>query len=121
MDDYLSEQEQWEQVKAWVREGWPWFAGAVLVIAGGWQGWKAWQAHQDNGFVAAASEYEQLIRALDANDEAKATSITNGSASHDARHGSRSQSAGKGADAARTTIPAGLNASIRSSPCNFGP
>ena len=34
MDETLSDQEQWEEVKRWVREGWPWFVGAVLVVSG---------------------------------------------------------------------------------------
>ena len=75
MDDYLSEQEQWEEVKGWVREGWPWFAGAVLVVAGAWGGWKAWQSHREGQYAAAAAQYEQLIRALDRNDAQQGASL----------------------------------------------
>ena len=75
MDDYLSEQEQWEEVKGWVREGLPWFIGAVVVVAGAWSGWKAWQSHREGQFAAAGAQYEQLIRALDRNDEQQASSL----------------------------------------------
>lgn len=75
MDDYLSEQEQWEEVKGWVREGLPWFIGAVVVVAGAWSGWKAWQSHREGQYAAAAAQYEQLVRALDRNDEPQAASL----------------------------------------------
>lgn len=68
MDDYLSEQEQWEEVKAWLREGWPWFVGAALVIGGGFAGWKWWQARAETRYVAAANQYEQLVQAFGKND-----------------------------------------------------
>jgi predicted negative regulator of RcsB-dependent stress response len=75
VDDYLSEQEQWEEVKGWVREGLPWFIGAVVVVAGAWSGWKAWQSHREGQYAAAAAQYEQLVRALDRNDEPQAASL----------------------------------------------
>ncbi len=75
MDDYLSEQEQWEEVKGWVREGLPWFIGAVVVVAGAWSGWKAWQSHREGQYAAAAAQYEQLVRALERNDEPQAASL----------------------------------------------
>jgi predicted negative regulator of RcsB-dependent stress response len=68
VDDYLSEQEQWEEVKAWLKEGWPWFAGAALVIAGGFGGWKWWQGRAETRYAAAAAQYEQLVEAFGKND-----------------------------------------------------
>jgi len=75
VDDYLSEQEQWEEVKGWIREGLPWFIGAVVVVAGAWSGWQAWQSHREAQFAAAGAQYEQLVRALDRNDEQQAASL----------------------------------------------
>jgi predicted negative regulator of RcsB-dependent stress response len=68
VDDYLSEQEQWEEVKAWLKEGWPWFVGAALVIGGGFGAWKWWQARAEQRYVAAAGQYEQLVEAFGKND-----------------------------------------------------
>jgi predicted negative regulator of RcsB-dependent stress response len=70
VDDYLSEQEQWEEVKAWLKEGWPWFVGAALVIAGGFGGWKWWQARAETRYAAASGQYEQLVQAFGKNDVA---------------------------------------------------
>jgi predicted negative regulator of RcsB-dependent stress response len=68
VDDYLSEQEQWEEVKAWLKEGWPWFIGAALVIGAGFGAWKWWQARTEERYVAAATQYEQLVQAFSKND-----------------------------------------------------
>jgi predicted negative regulator of RcsB-dependent stress response len=68
VDDYLSEQEQWEEVKAWLKEGWPWFVGAALVIGAGFGAWQWWQARTEGRYVSAASQYEQLVQAFSKND-----------------------------------------------------
>jgi predicted negative regulator of RcsB-dependent stress response len=68
VDDYLSEQEQWDEVKAWLKEGWPWFVGAALVIGGGFGAWKWWQGRAEERYVAAAGQYEQLVQAFSKND-----------------------------------------------------
>jgi len=68
VDDYLSEQEQWEEVKAWLKEGWPWFVGAALVIGGGFFAWKWWQGRTEQRYVAAAGQYEQLVQSFGKND-----------------------------------------------------
>lgn len=70
MDDYLSEQEQWDEVKTWLKEGWPWFVGAALVIGGGFGGWKWWQGRDEGRYVAASVQYEQLVQAFGKNDVA---------------------------------------------------
>jgi predicted negative regulator of RcsB-dependent stress response len=72
VEDYLSEKEQWEWVKAQVRENAAAVAVALLVCAGGYFGYRAWQAHLDTGRVEAAAKYTQMSQALEAADRTKA-------------------------------------------------
>ena len=72
MDDYLSEKEQWEWVKAQVREN-----GPAVIVAVGLAvllvfGWRWWQARLDNERLAAADKYMQMVHALDAGDRTQA-------------------------------------------------
>lgn len=68
MDDYLSEQEQWEAVKRWLRENGAWIVAGIAVGAlaiGGWQ-WR--NAHIDKVNAEASAKYEQMLQALGRND-----------------------------------------------------
>jgi predicted negative regulator of RcsB-dependent stress response len=72
VDDYLSEKEQWEWVKAQVREN-----GPAAIVAVGLAvllvfGWRWWQARLDNERLAAADKYMQMVHALDAGDRTQA-------------------------------------------------
>src|SRR5215475_5760180 len=75
VEDYLSEKEQWEWVKAQVRENAAAVAVALLVCAGGYFGYRAWQTHLDGGRLAAAAKYTQMSQALEASDRTKALTI----------------------------------------------
>lgn len=74
MDD-LSEHEQWERVKAWVRAygGWVIVGIAVggLVVAG----IRWWDARENRIALEASGKYFQVLEALDANDDARAQSL----------------------------------------------
>ena len=72
MEDYLSEKEQWEWVKAQVRENAAAVLVALIVCAGGYFGFRAWQGHLDTGRLAAAAKYTQMSQALEAADRTKA-------------------------------------------------
>ncbi len=69
MDDYLSEQEQWEAVKKWLRENGAWIVAGIAVGAlaiGGWQ-WR--NAHIDKVNGEASAKYEQMLQAFGRNDQ----------------------------------------------------
>jgi predicted negative regulator of RcsB-dependent stress response len=69
LDDYLSEQEQWEAVKRWLRENGAWIVAGIAVgglAIGGWQ-WR--NAHIDKVNAQASAKYEQLLQALGRNDQ----------------------------------------------------
>lgn len=72
MEDYLSEKERWEWVRAQVRENAPAVLLAVVVVLGSLAGWRWWQDRQDAARVAAGSRYMAMVEALDHGDHAQA-------------------------------------------------
>jgi predicted negative regulator of RcsB-dependent stress response len=72
VDDYLSEKEQWEWVKAQVRENAPAVVLAVVLAAGAVFGWRWWQGHQDARQLEAGAKYMQMVRSLEGGDRTQA-------------------------------------------------
>ena len=68
MEDYLSEREQWEQIKAWLRENGLWIIAGILVGAAGLGGWRWYQDHQDSLGMAASTKYTELQKAFGRGD-----------------------------------------------------
>ena len=75
MDDYLSEKEQWEWIKAQVRENGPAVVLAVVLAVGAVFGWRWWQGHQDVGRLQAADKYMQMVHALEQGDRSQALTV----------------------------------------------
>jgi predicted negative regulator of RcsB-dependent stress response len=75
VDDYLSEDEQWERAKAWLRAYIPWILGGVVVALAGLAGWNWWQDRQTRLGVDASVRYEQMTDALQKNDPTRAKAI----------------------------------------------
>lgn len=75
MDEYLSEQEQWDLVKKWLRENTVWLLAGVLLAAGGLYGWRLYQAHVEAELLAAGRLYDQLTVAYDKRDLAEVTKL----------------------------------------------
>jgi predicted negative regulator of RcsB-dependent stress response len=63
VDDYLSEKEQWEWLKGWVRSNGLWIVAGILVGVGILLGWRWWQARTDRIAIEAGSRYQQLVQA----------------------------------------------------------
>ena len=72
MSEYLSEKEQWEQIRTWVRENGLWVVAGVALAAAGLQGWRWWQAHLDERGVMASAAYRRMIEALEKGDRTQA-------------------------------------------------
>lgn len=72
MTDYLSEKEQWEQIREWVRVNGLWIVAGVAVGAAGLFGWRQWQAYRDTRALRAGGEYTQIVRALEKGDRTEA-------------------------------------------------
>ena len=65
MDDYLlSEKEQWDALKRWVRENGPAVVAGVAIAALGLGGYRWWQDHQNNVDLAAGATYVQMENAF---------------------------------------------------------
>ncbi len=72
MDDYLSEKEQWEWVKAQVRENGPAVLLAIVLAVAAVFGWRWWQAHQDARQLEAGGKYMQMVQSLERGDRGQA-------------------------------------------------
>ena len=72
MEDYLSEKERWEWVRAQVRENAPAVILAAVVVLGSLAGWRWWQDRQDAARLAAGSRYMSMVEAIDHGDHAQA-------------------------------------------------
>ena len=73
MDDYLlSEREQWEAVKRWLRENGPAIVTGVAIAALGWAGVRWWQARRDGMDLAAGAMYIQMENAFAQNNRTQA-------------------------------------------------
>ena len=72
MSEYLSDKEQWEEIRTWVRENGLWVIAGVAVAAAGLEGWRWWQAHRDAQGIAASAAYTRMIEALEKGDRTQA-------------------------------------------------
>jgi predicted negative regulator of RcsB-dependent stress response len=72
VSDYLSEKEQWEQIREWVRLNGLWVVAGVAVGAAGLLGWRWWQAYRDSQALQAGAKYTQIVQALEKDDRTEA-------------------------------------------------
>ena len=75
VEEYLSEKEQWEWIKAQVRENGPAVILAIAVVAAAVSGWRWWQGHLDAGRLEAGAKYTQMVQALDGGDRSRALAL----------------------------------------------
>jgi predicted negative regulator of RcsB-dependent stress response len=72
----MSEKEQWEWLKGWLKENSPWILGGVAI--GGlivW-GWFWWGDRNDRLGLEASAKYVQVADAVSKGDKARAQSLT---------------------------------------------
>ena len=72
MEDYLSEKEQWEWVKAQVRENGPAVLLAIALAVAAVFSWRWWQGHQDARQLQAGGKYMQMVQSLERGDRTEA-------------------------------------------------
>jgi predicted negative regulator of RcsB-dependent stress response len=68
VEEYLSESEQWDQIKAWLRDNGLWIIAGVVVGAVGLGGWHWYQDHVDAVGVEASTKYTQVVEAFGKGD-----------------------------------------------------
>jgi predicted negative regulator of RcsB-dependent stress response len=76
VDEFLSEAEQWERAKGWMRSYVGWILGGVIVALGGIAGWNWWQDRQDRLGLEASAKYEQMTEALGRNEISRAKTLS---------------------------------------------
>ncbi|MFZ0008293.1 MAG: tetratricopeptide repeat protein [Steroidobacteraceae bacterium] len=72
MTDYLSEKEQWEQIREWVRQNAVWVLAGVAVGGALLLGWRWWQGYRDTQALQAGARYMQIVQALEQGDRTDA-------------------------------------------------
>jgi predicted negative regulator of RcsB-dependent stress response len=72
VEEYLSEREQWDQIKAWLRDNGLWIIAGVVVGALGLGGWHWYQDHVDSIGAEASAKYTQVIEAFGKGDRTQA-------------------------------------------------
>jgi len=67
VDEYLSEREQAEQLRNWLRENWIWLVAGVALTVGGYYGFRAWESRQSSRAVEAGQRFAAMLDAIGAN------------------------------------------------------
>jgi predicted negative regulator of RcsB-dependent stress response len=64
VDEYLSEREQAEQLRHWLRENWVWLVAGVALTVGGYYGHRAWQSREASRALEAGERFESMLVAI---------------------------------------------------------
>lgn len=64
MDEFMSESEQWELVKRWIRENAIWIVGGVVLGVLALAGWRFWLERVERLALEASGRYEQALDAF---------------------------------------------------------
>lgn len=75
MEEYLSERQQVEQLKAWVKENAAWAIGGLVIGFALLFGVKQWNAYTERKAQGGADQYQSMLQALSRNDTAGADKI----------------------------------------------
>jgi predicted negative regulator of RcsB-dependent stress response len=75
MDEYLTEQEQWDMVKKWLRENTVWLLAGVLIAVAGIYGYRWYQARVESQLLAAGRLYDQLTVAYEKRDQTEVNKL----------------------------------------------
>lgn len=78
MDDLLTDQQQAEQVKGWLRQNGVFLAAGVVLGLGGLFGWNQWNRYQERKAEEASAYFETFLQSVRANqfDQAEAGMAT---------------------------------------------
>ena len=72
MSEYLSEKEQWEQIRSWVRDNGLWVVSGVALAFAGIGAWRWWQGYLDAQGARASATYTLMVQALERGDRTQA-------------------------------------------------
>ena len=60
-DEFLTDDQQADQVKSWMRQNGPFLLAGVVLGLGGLFGWNQWQRYQEQRAEAASALYDELL------------------------------------------------------------
>lgn len=72
MSEYLSDKEQWDEIRGWIREYGPSVIAGVAIAAAIGAGWYWWKARLDARGLRASAIYTQMVEALEHGNRADA-------------------------------------------------
>lgn len=75
MDDFLTERDQWDALKTWLKQNGAWIVAGVLIGVLVLYGWRWWQERVTTRAQAAATRYSDVLDALARNDRARADQL----------------------------------------------
>ena len=75
MNDLLTEDDQWEALKRWLKENGAWILGGVILGGGALLGWRWWEANVTDRSQTAAIQFAELQTALTDGKQARAQSV----------------------------------------------
>lgn len=66
VDEYLSEREQADQLRNWLRENWIWLVAGVALTLAGYYGYRWWESRQATRAAAAGQRFADMLEAIGA-------------------------------------------------------
>ena len=76
MDDYLTERDQWEALKRWLRENGAWMVAGVIIGVGALFAYRWWEERAIERAHTAQARYTEVLSALGRNDRTRAAELT---------------------------------------------
>lgn len=64
VDEFLSEDEQADQLRRWLRENWIWLVAGVVLTVAGYYGYRWWEARQAARSAAAGERFSVMMEAI---------------------------------------------------------
>jgi predicted negative regulator of RcsB-dependent stress response len=66
VDEYLTEREQADQLRKWLRENWIWLVAGVALTLAGYYGYRWWESRQAARSLAAGQRFAAMLEAIGA-------------------------------------------------------
>jgi predicted negative regulator of RcsB-dependent stress response len=64
VDEYLSEREQADQLRHWLRENWVWLVAGVVLTLAAYYGYRWWEAREAARSAAAGERFSAMLEAI---------------------------------------------------------